>query len=180
MSVLIFWDNDVPQGIMQPVVRMISDILNMPVFAEENPVMLRGYERSRNQNDASRILGDMQDFYTRKMGCADSILIVTGKDLFINGRDFVFGLARPGVNVSIVSAARLCNSWYGRFNSDEDLMDRIVKEGAHELCHCMGLDHCDNPECIMFYPQTLDELDRKKKTLCPVCREKLNIYKFSD
>jgi archaemetzincin len=44
----------------------------------------------------------------------------------------------------------------------------------------MGLAHCDDPECIMFYPQTLDELDRKKKMLCPKCRESLNIYKFSE
>lgn len=180
MSVLIFWDNDVDSGLQQPVVRMISDIIEMPVYAEENPVMLRGFDRSRNQNDASRILGDMQDFYTRRAGCRDSILIVTGKDLYIRGRDFVFGLARPGVNVSIVSAARLKNSWYGRPDRDEDLMDRIVKEGTHELCHCMGLDHCDNPECIMFYPQTLDELDRKRKMLCPQCRESLNIYRFSE
>jgi len=180
MSVLIFWDNDVPPGLQQPVVKMISNIIDMPVFVEDNPVMLRGFERSRNQNDASKILGDMQDFYTRRMGCGDSILIVTGKDLFIRGRDFVFGLARPGVNVSIVSAARLCNNRYGREDSDGDLMDRVVKEGTHELCHCMGLDHCDDPECIMFCPQTLDELDRKKKMLCPKCSESLNIFKFSD
>ena len=61
MSVLIFWDNDMDLGLQQPIVRMISDIIEMPVYAEDNPMMLRGFDRSRNQNDASRILGDMQD-----------------------------------------------------------------------------------------------------------------------
>jgi archaemetzincin len=180
MGILIFWDNDVERGIRDSAGKMISVILDMPVNSQENPVMLRGYDRTRNQNDASRILGDMQDFYTRRMGCGNSILIVTGKDLYIQGRDFVFGLARPGVNVSIVSNARLKNSWYGRQDNADDMTDRLVKEGTHELCHCMGLDHCDDPECIMYCPQTLDELDRKKKTLCEKCSRELNIYRFSD
>lgn len=180
MGILIFWDDDVHEGLQQPFVRMVSQILQIPASARPNAIMLKGYDRSRNQNDASRILGDMQDIYTRSAGCDEAVLIVTDKDLFIRGRDFVFGLARPGVRVSIVSTARLGNGWYGRAENDNDLLDRVVKEGSHELCHCMGLDHCSNPECIMFYPQTLDELDRKKKTLCPKCRQDLNIYRFSD
>ncbi|ADN37004.1 peptidase zinc-dependent [Methanolacinia petrolearia DSM 11571] len=180
MGILIFWDEDVPEGLQQPFVRMVSHTLDMPASAQPNGMMLRGFDRSRNQNDASRILGDMQDIYTRRAGCEEAVLLVTGKDLYIRGRDFVFGLARPGVKVSVVSTARLDNRWYGRQQSDEDLMDRLVKEGCHELCHCMGLDHCENPECIMYYPQTLDELDRKKKTLCPECRQYLNLYRFSD
>jgi len=180
MGILIFWDNDVPEGLQQPFVRMVSHTLEMPVEARRNEMMLRGFDRSRNQNDASKILGDMQDIYTRRAGCEKAVLVVTGKDLYIRGRDFVFGLARPGVKVSVVSTARLDNRWYGRSASENDLMDRLVKEGCHELCHCMGLDHCSNPECIMFYPQTLDELDRKKKTLCPECRQYLNLYRFSD
>jgi len=180
MGILIFWDDDVPEGLQQPFARMVSRTLEMPVEARRNEMMLRGFDRSRNQNDASRILGDMQDIYTRKAGCGDAVLIVTGKDLYIRGRDFVFGLARPGVKVSVVSTARLDNRWYGRQENENDLMDRLVKEGCHELCHCMGLEHCSHPECIMFYPQTLDELDRKKKTLCGECRQYLNLYRFSD
>lgn len=180
MGILIFWDNDVPEGLEQPLARTISHILEMPVSVRDNALMLRGYDRSRNQNDASRILGDMQDFYTRRAGCEDAVLIVTGKDLYIRGRDFVFGLARPGVRVSVVSTARLDNGWYGRPGDENDLLDRLAKEGSHELCHCMGLEHCENPECIMYCPQTLDELDRKKKTLCDECRQYLNLYRFSD
>ncbi|MEA2035012.1 MAG: archaemetzincin family Zn-dependent metalloprotease [Euryarchaeota archaeon] len=174
MSILIFWDRDAPEGLQYPVKRIISHILEMPVEISDNPIMLRGYDRARNQNNASKILTDIQDIYTRRYGCGDTILIVTPKDLYIPGRDFVFGLARPNINAALISTARLGNSYYGRSERDDDLIDRIVKEGAHEICHLMGLDHCQNPECIMFCPQTLDELDRKKKMLCQNCQQKLN------
>jgi archaemetzincin len=53
-------------------------------------------------------------------------------------------------------------------------MDRIAKEGAHEIGHLIGLPHCEDRECVMFRPDTLDELDRKKKVLCPSCRKQLD------
>jgi len=173
MSFLIFWDSSSPQGLQGPVARGISGILELPVEVVENPVILRGFDGTRNQYNASRILTDMQDIYTRQYGIGDHILIVTGEDLYIPGRDFVFGLARPNIRTSIVSTARLRNGYYGRREDDYDAIDRLIKEGTHEIAHTLGLDHCEDIECIMFCPNTLDELDRKRKTLCPVCREKL-------
>ena len=173
MSIRIFWDQRAPDGLQEPVRRQISLVLGEPVTLCENPVMLRGFDRQRKQCDAHKILSDMQDFYTRFNGCEDIILIVTSEDLYIPGRDFVFGLARAHINACIVSSARLKNGFYGYPDRIDELVDRLVKEGTHELCHCMGLDHCDDPECIMFYPQTLDELDRKKKALCAACQAEL-------
>ncbi len=103
----------------------------------------------------------------------EPVLLVVHQDLFGNGHSFVFGLARESVGAAVVSTARLGNEYYGRMGSDDDLIDRITKEGAHEVGHLLGLPHCDNTECIMFRPNTLDELDRKKKMLCPVCSEQL-------
>ena len=74
----------------------------------------------------------------------------------------------------------LGNEYYGREGNDDDLIDRITKEGAHEVGHLVGLGHCDNTECIMFRPDTLDELDGKKKMFCPACREKLATYLTPD
>ncbi len=95
------------------------------------------------------------------------------QDLFKNGNNFVFGLARESVGAAVVSTARLSNEYYGLRGSDDDFIDRIVKEGAHEVGHLLGLPHCANCECVMFKPDTLDELDRKKKMLCPVCANSL-------
>jgi len=56
----------------------------------------------------------------------------------------------------------------------------LFREGAHEVGHLLGLGHCDNPECIMFRPDTLDELDRKKKMFCEACREQLEAWLTPD
>jgi archaemetzincin len=177
MSILIFWDQQAPQGLQLPVARVIAEVFDMPVEITESPLFIKGYDRGRNQHNAQKILNDIQDVYTRQYGTAQYLLLVTPHDLFIPGRDFVFGLSRPPLNIAIVSTARLTNGYYGREERDDDAIDRIIKEGAHEIGHLMGLDHCEDPECIMFLPRTLDDLDRKRKTFCKACRDRLQILR---
>lgn len=134
-----------------------------------------GYVVSRQQVDAKALL-DSIHAYKHRHALTEPVLLVVHQDLFSNGHSFVFGLARESVGVAVVSTARLGNEYYGRMGSDDDLIDRITKEGAHEVGHLYGLTHCDNTECIMFRPNTLDELDRKKKMLCPACSEQLKAH----
>ncbi|MDG6257190.1 MAG: archaemetzincin family Zn-dependent metalloprotease [Methanomicrobiaceae archaeon] len=173
MHIKVFWDPQSPEGLQLPVARMLSQILDLPVEVEESLFLLRGFDHGRNQYNAQSILDSLQDVYTRQNGTYLPVLLVVPHDLFIPGLDFVFGLARQRINASIVSTARLTNGYYGRHHSDDDVMDRLVKEGAHEIGHLFGLGHCSDPECIMFMPQTLDDLDRKKKDLCSACRAQL-------
>lgn len=173
MSINILWDQQRPEGIELPVARMIEMILGKETGLVKYPFLVDGYDRDRNQHDAQQILDRMQDTLTRRYEIAGPLLLITPRDLYVNGCDFVFGLARPASSVAVVSTARLRNDYYGRVPDDTDLVDRAAKEGAHELGHLLGLGHCTDPECVMFRPRTLDELDRKRKTLCPVCREAL-------
>ncbi|MCK8517755.1 archaemetzincin family Zn-dependent metalloprotease [Methanoculleus sp. 7T] len=173
MSINILWDQQAPEGIELPVARMIEMILGREAGLVEYPLLIDGYDRNRNQYDAQKILDRLQDTLTRRYEVPGPLLLVTPRDLYVNGCDFVFGLARPACSVAVVSTARLRNDYYGRVPDDGDLIDRAAKEGAHEVGHLLGLGHCDDPECVMFRPRTLDELDRKRKTLCPACRETL-------
>ncbi|MFA7563132.1 MAG: archaemetzincin family Zn-dependent metalloprotease [Methanoculleus sp.] len=173
MGINILWDLQAPQGIELPVIRMIAMILGKDPALVRYPFLIDGYDRNRDQHDAQQILNRMQDTLTRRYDIDGPLLLVTSCDLYTNGCNFVFGLARPVCGVGIVSTARLANDYYGRVPDDTDLIDRTAKEGAHEIGHLLGLEHCENPECVMFRPKTLDELDRKKKTLCPTCREAL-------
>ncbi len=173
MGVNILWDQQAPEGIELPVARMITMILGRETGLVEYPLLIDGYDRNRNQHDAQKILDRLQDTLTRRYEISGPLLLVTSKDLYVNGCDFVFGLARPTCGVAVVSTARFGNGYYGRMPDDIDLIDRTAKEGAHELGHLLGLGRCGNPECVMFRPRTLDELDRKRKVLCPACREAL-------
>lgn len=129
---------------------------------------IMGYVTARHQVDAPALLDSIQA-YKHRHGIPEPVLLVVHQDLFRNGNRFVFGLARESVGAGVVSTSRLGNGYYGREENDEDYIDRIAKEGAHEIGHLLGLPHCADRECVMFRPDTLDELDRKKKVLCPSC-----------
>jgi archaemetzincin len=174
MHVHIFWDSLSPAGLQMPVSRMISSVLGVPSTVSENHVRMMGYVVSRKQIDAKALLDSVQ-MYKHRHGIEEPVLLVVHQDLFRDGNSFVFGLAREQVGAAVVSTARLSNEYYDRQNSDDDLVDRITKEGAHEIGHLLGLGHCENRECVMFKPDTLDELDRKKKMLCPICRDRLTV-----
>jgi len=172
MHIHIFWDSQSPAGLQEPVKRLISSLLGVPATVSENHVRVMGYSVSRRQADATAILDSIHAFkYRQKL--SDPVLLVVHQDLFTSNHSFVFGLAREQVGAAVVSSARLENECYGKASSDDDLIDRLTKEGAHELGHLFGLVHCNNHECIMFKPDTLDELDGKKKMFCPVCRVQL-------
>jgi archaemetzincin len=173
MDLLIFWDSGAPGGLGLPVSRFIGDLFCLPARVCPNPVILNGYVGYRRQTDARTVLDSLQIFRQRQE-VPDPVLLVCGTDLFTGGVTSLFGLARPLSQVAVVSTARLENAFYGLPENEDELIDRLVKESAHEIGHLFTLGHCTDPECIMFAPLTLDDLDRKKRRFCPDCRNMLN------
>ncbi len=173
MHIHIFWDALAPAGFQLPVARTIMTITGTSATVSENGVRLTGYSDSRKQLDAAALL-DSATAYRRRHRIADPVLIVLSQDLYSPGHSFVFGLAREQAGVAVVSAARLSNEYYNRLPNDDDLIDRLSKEGSHEIGHLLGLSHCPDTACIMFRPNTLAELDGKKKQFCTACKERLD------
>jgi archaemetzincin len=173
MRFALYWDHRSPQGLQRPVQRLIEGILGVEGgVIEPNGLLLTGFDLLRRQYSAPSLLTCLEAA-RRRRGWVDPVLLVVPDDLYVPDEEFVFGLARPERGTAVVSTARLHNHFYGRPPSEDDLMDRVAKEGAHEVGHLLGLEHCAERECVMFAPRSLDELDRKRKMICPSCAARL-------
>lgn len=172
MRLHIFWDQLAPEGLQLPVGRMISALTGLPADIVGNPVRIMGFVNARKQIDAQVQL-DHLVAYKHQHRIPDPVLLVVSQDLFNPGHSALFGLARESAGTAVVSTARLSNEYYNLEPNDDDLIDRLAKEGAHEVGHLLGLAHCRDHECIMFCPDTLDELNGKKKLFCESCRDQI-------
>ena len=95
------------------------------------------------------------------------ILGVTSPDLYVEGLNFVFGLADSPGKAAVISLYRL------HAGTDETIFRaRAVKEAVHELGHTRGLGHCAEPNCVMAFSNSLVDTDRKGKEFCSRCAHK--------
>ncbi|MEM5883137.1 MAG: archaemetzincin family Zn-dependent metalloprotease [Candidatus Aenigmatarchaeota archaeon] len=127
------------------------------------------YNPYRHQYIATQIL----DFLSRNF--KGRILGITDQDLYAEELNFVFGQAQLNGRVAIVSIARLNPQFYKQAYDEEVLIKRAVKEAIHEMGHVLGLKHCENPECVMSFSNTVFDVDRKTKNICEKCRKQLKI-----
>jgi archaemetzincin len=115
----------------------------------------------------------LQTLVAARQSGDEVILGVTGVDLFVSGLNFVFGLADPCSRVAVISLARLYPEFYGQPRNPQLFKERVLKEAVHEIGHILGLGHCLDPACIMFFSNTLTDTDRKGPGFCKLCRERL-------
>jgi archaemetzincin len=135
----------------------------MPVWREHLPLSL--YDAERMQFNASRVNRYLWRKYRGILQPPRRLLLaVVGADGFVQGLNFVFGLASPGIGVASVYTRRLMG---------ERLKERLLKVAVHEVGHLLGLGHCSNPRCVMRFSNSLYELDEKGSEFCPVCAGKL-------
>ncbi|WP_340694842.1 archaemetzincin family Zn-dependent metalloprotease [Hydrogenobacter thermophilus] len=95
------------------------------------------------------------------------ILALISWDMYAEGFNFVFGLAKIQGREAVVSTFRL-------FSRDERLFfERVFKEVNHELGHTFGLGHCPDRRCVMSFSNSIDDTDHKSKNFCTSCKTKL-------
>ena len=92
------------------------------------------------------------------------VLGITDVDLFVPELNFVFGLAQKNGYGCIISTNRL-----GEGNK---LKERMLKESVHEIGHVVGLEHCLNNNCVMYFSNSLLDTDRKTGWFCDDCLDK--------
>ncbi|RKH41558.1 non-proteolytic archaemetzincin-like protein [Corallococcus sicarius] len=97
------------------------------------------------------------------------VMGVTDADLFVPDSPFVFGEADRESKVAVMSLYRLRQGAEG-----EALRRRVQVEAVHQAGHLIGLSYCEDARCVMFFPQTPQDCDRKQLGPCNVCRNELN------
>ncbi|MCJ2554659.1 MAG: archaemetzincin family Zn-dependent metalloprotease [Candidatus Thermoplasmatota archaeon] len=102
-----------------------------------------------------------------RWGHGEHVLLVTDVDLYVEPLNFVFGQADVGGQAAVISLHRL---------GSEDLVlfrRRTLKEALHELGHNVGLEHCAEETCVMYFSNGLPDTDRKGPNLCAACARSL-------
>ncbi len=165
--------------LIRPIGNIDSDILKtistslVKIFhcmAETGPRMplpMNSYDSWRAQYSSTTILSELQIARNKNF---DRELGVTDIDLFVPGLNFVFGEADITAGTAIISLARLRQEFYG-FRPDTRLLhERALKEAIHELGHTYGLSHCHDPQCIMYFSNSLKDTDGKGPGFCALCK----------
>lgn len=160
-------DSEVLRGVRVGLCGVFSGVV-CEVFERVMTVPQDAYDVGRHQFFSSCILSRICE-YAESFGF-DRVLGVTDVDLFVPRLNFVFGEAECPGRAALISLFRLRPEFYG-FPVDSGLLvERCVKEAVHEVGHTLGLVHCQDPLCVMFFSNSIDDTDCKRGVFCERCR----------
>jgi archaemetzincin len=157
------------------VIDRIQENLNMifpkttcALISETMPIPSEAFNNARQQYRSDIILSRVHS-YAEKDKALDRVLGTVNVDIFVPELNFVFGEAECPGKATLISLWRLRPEFYGKAPNMELFLERITKEAVHELGHSLGLRHCSNPFCVMYFSNSIFETDRKQSLFCNKC-----------
>jgi archaemetzincin len=123
-----------------------------------------------NSSRGQMFLGTLTGRVLRQYPEDDGLLLaLTDFDLYKTSHRYIFGDADEQRRIAVVSLHRLRGEFYGEEQDENALFQRTLKEAVHELGHAVGLKHCYNARCAMYYSNSIFETDNKMSHLCDIC-----------
>jgi archaemetzincin len=132
------------------------------------PTPEEAYDKKRKQYRSDVILNEIQK-HAETEKTLDKFLGIVDLDIFVAPLNFVFGEARCPGKAALISLHRLKPEFYGKQPNVDLFVERSTKEAVHELGHTIGLEHCSNPFCVMYFSNSIFETDRKQSLFCNKC-----------
>lgn len=158
--------DDIDHDVLEHIRRSIEDTIGPETtILDPQPVPEHTFSPYVHQFSAPSIVHQLA---AAAEGPSSKVLGVTAFDLYAPRTNYVFGEAQMSGQVAVVSLYRLCER--GR----QLYFDRVAKEAVHELGHTFGLEHCDDPTCVMHFSHTITDTDLKTGEFCAKDKALLN------
>ena len=175
MKFKVVASNTLPNEILLDVEDTLSKAFNAEVTIELiSEVPNEYYNSLRAQYRADMVNLWLLNTYYGKFRLWDYLIALLDVDAYVPGLNFVFGLASPSLKVASIYTYRLRFTYPGITLSRSELFKiRVRKEVLHEVGHLLGLDHCSNSRCVMFFSNSIFDTDNKEWKYCSRCALKL-------
>lgn len=167
-------DEDILIAINEATKYFENDVVNL----DSVDIPKDAHNKARNQYRAISFLRIAEKGFGKKN------IAITNVDLYASRVNFVFGQAFLNGKACVISTHRLDPNFYandGGYNEDtyvaknrQILIERVKKETIHEIGHTLGLQHCDDCECVMCFSPGIEEVDAKSMDLCEKCSKFLD------
>jgi len=171
MSILLVPVGEIDKKVIERLQSDLGKMFNKQVKAagQGMPHPDFAYNKKRNQYLSTAILKILME--QKEYMAYGKVLGVVDKDLYVPELNFVFGEASQ--RAAVISLTRLRQEFY-HLPQDQNLFHkRALTEAVHELGHTYGLGHCRNPQCVMFFSNSLMDTDRKGAEFCMECRRNI-------
>ncbi|MEM4675293.1 MAG: archaemetzincin family Zn-dependent metalloprotease, partial [Nitrososphaerota archaeon] len=141
--------------------------LDVVIDKETFSITPHSFNALRRQHDAIAIVETLSK--TKKED--ELLLALIDVDVYAPGLNYCFGIAFKGV--AVVSTYRLDPRFYGLPYDESLYSERAIKEACHEVGHLLGLKHCNDPKCVMYFSNWIHDTDVKGYVPCARCINKL-------